>query len=58
MDKQYYDIAIAFKYKPGMKSDNTYYARMLRFEEANQLVKLLWLLHKDGLIDLQSIRID
>ena len=58
MDKQYYDIAIAFKYKPGMKSDNTYYVRMLRFEEANQLVKLLWLLHKDGLIDLQSIRID
>lgn len=58
MDKQYYDIAIAFKYKPGMKSDNTYYARMLRFEEANQLVKLLWLLHKDGFIDLQSIRID
>ena len=58
MDKQYYDVAIAFKYKPGMKSDNTYYARMLRFEEANQLVKLLWLLHKDGLIDLQSIRID
>lgn len=58
MDKQYYDIAIAFKYKPGMKSDNTYYARMLRFAEANQLVKLLWLLHKDGLIDLQSIRID
>ena len=58
MDKQYYDIAIAFKYKPGLKSDNTYYARMLRFEEANQLVKLLWLLHKDGFIDLQSIRID
>ena len=58
MDKQYYDIAIAFKYKPGMKSDNTYYARMLRFEEANQLVKLLWLLHKDRIIDLQSIRID
>ena len=58
MDKEYYDVAIAFKYKPGMKSNNTYYARMLRFEEANQLVKLLWLLHKDKLIDLQSIRID
>ena len=58
MDKQYYDIAVAFKCKPGMKSDNTYYARMLRFEEANQLVKLLWLLHKDRIIDLQSIRID
>ena len=58
MDKQYYDIAIAFKYKPGMKSNNTYYARFLRYEEANQLVRLLWLLHKDGLIDLQSIKID
>ena len=58
MDKQYFDIAITFKLKPGMKSDNTYYASMLRFEEANQLVKLLWLLHKDRIIDLQSIRID
>ena len=58
MDKQYFDIAITFKLKTGKKSHNTYYALMLRFEEANQLVKLLWLLHNDKIIDLQSIRID
>ena len=58
MDKQYFDIAITFNLKPGMKSDNTYYVRMLRFEEANQVVKLLWLLHKDRIIDLISITID
>ena len=58
MDKQYFDITIIFKLKPGMNSDNTYSIRRLEFDEAYQMVKLMWKFHKDGFIDLQSITID
>ena len=58
MDKQFFDITLIFKLKPGMNSDNTYYIRRLEFDEAYKMVRLMWLLHKNGFIDLQSIKID
>ena len=58
MDKQFFDITIIFKLKPGMDSDNTYSIRRLEFDEAYQLVSLMWKFHKNGFIDLISITID
>lgn len=58
MDKQFFDITIIFKLKPGMNSDNTYTLCRLEFDEAYQIVSLMWRFHKNGFIDLQSISID
>ena len=58
MDKQYFDITIIFKLKPGMNSDNTYTIRRLEFVEAYQIVSLMWKCHQKGFIDLISIKID
>lgn len=58
MDKQFFDITIIFKLKPGLDSDNTYTIRRLEFNEAYQIVSLMWRFHKKGFIDLQSITID
>lgn len=41
-----------------MNSDNTYSIRRLEFDEAYQIVSLMWKFHKNGFIDLQSITID